>query len=149
MTEFIMNNIMWFWVAVMVLCVVVETLTVFSLTTVWGAIASLVMIFLSRTGMPFAWQILVFLVLTIVLVLFTRPIAVKKLHIGSVKTNVDQMVGQEVILTKAISKFEKGEAKASNGVIWSVSSADGSEIENGTVCVITAINGNTLSVQKK
>ena len=142
MTEFIMNNIVWFWVALMVLCVVVETLTVFSLTTVWGAVSSLVMIFLCRTGM-------IFLVLTIVLVLFTRPVAVKKLHIGSVKTNVDQMIGQEVVLTKGISKFEKGEAKTSNGVIWSVTSADGSEIESGTVCVIEAINGNTLSVQKK
>lgn len=149
MTEFIMNNIVWFWVALMVLCVVVETLTVFSLTTVWGAVSSLVMIFLCRTGMPFAWQILIFLVLTIVLVLFTRPVAVKKLRIGSVKTNVDQMIGQEVVLTKGISKFEKGEAKTSNGVIWSVTSADGSEIESGTVCVIEAINGNTLSVQKK
>lgn len=74
---FLMNNLMWFWLGVMLLCVVIEAAT-FALTTVWGAISAFVMIFVSRTNMPLKWQLILFLVLTIVLVLTTRPFAVKK-----------------------------------------------------------------------
>ncbi|GEM_PF-3722480 len=74
---FFMNNLMWFWLAIMVVCIVIEAVT-FALATVWGAISALVMIFVSRTNMPLKWQLVLFLVLTIVLVLTTRPFAMKK-----------------------------------------------------------------------
>lgn len=150
MHVFLMNNLMWVWLAVLVVCVVIEAVT-FALTTVWGAIAALIMIFVSRTGLPFKWQLLLFLVLTIALVLTTRPFAVKKLKLGKDKMNIDSMAGQEVLVTKKITKFEKGEVKAKNGVIWSAKSADENveEISEGEVCVITSVDGNTLSVNKK
>lgn len=146
-----MNNLMWFWLGVMLLCVVIEAVT-FALTTVWGAIAAFVMIFVSRTNMPLKWQLILFLVLTIVLVLTTRPFAVKKLKLGKDKTNVNSMEGQEVLVTKRISRFEKGEVKAKNGVIWSAKNADeqdDADILEGSVCKIVKVDGNTLSVKIK
>lgn len=146
-----MNNLMWFWLGVMLLCVVIEAAT-FALTTVWGAISAFVMIFVSRTNMPLKWQLILFLVLTIVLVLTTRPFAVKKLKLGKDKTNVNSMEGQEVLVTKRISRFEKGEVKAKNGVIWSAKNADEhdeSDIPEGSVCKIVKVDGNTLSVKIK
>lgn len=147
MYMFLMNNLMWFWLAVMVVCVIFEVFT-FTLTTVWGAVAALVMIFVSKTNMPLKWQIMLFLILTIALVLTTRPFAVKKLKLGSEKTNVDSMQDQEVLVTKKISQFEKGEVKVKNGVIWTAVTEDGSELEEGAVCRITSINGNTLTVRR-
>lgn len=147
---FFLNNLMWFWLAVMVVCIVIEAVT-FALTTVWGAIAALVMIFVSRTNMPLRWQLVLFLVMTIVLVLTTRPFAVKKLKLGKDKTNVNSMEGQEVLVIKKITKFEKGEVKAKNGVIWSaknVDEQDESEISEGSVCIIEKVDGNTLSVKR-
>lgn len=147
---FFLNNLMWFWLAVMVVCIVIEAVT-FALTTVWGAIAALVMIFVSRTNMPLRWQLVLFLVMTIVLVLTTRPFAVKKLKLGKDKTNVNSMEGQEVLVIKKITKFEKGEVKAKNGVIWSaknVDEQDESEISEGAVCIIEKVDGNTLSVKR-
>lgn len=148
MYMFLMNNLMWFWLGVMLLCVVIEAAT-FALTTVWGAISAFVMIFVSRTNMPLKWQLILFLVLTIVLVLTTRPFAVKKLKLGKDKTNVNSMEGQEVLVTKRISRFEKGEVKAKNGVIWSAKNADESDIPEGSVCKIVKVDGNTLSVKIK
>ena len=150
MYMFFLNNLMWFWLAVMVVCIVIEAVT-FALTTVWGAIAALVMIFVSRTNMPLRWQLVLFLVMTIVLVLTTRPFAVKKLKLGKDKTNVNSMEGQEVLVIKKITKFEKGEVKAKNGVIWSaknVDEQDESEISEGAVCIIEKVDGNTLSVKR-
>ncbi len=140
---------MWFWLSVMVVCVLIEALTL-ALTSVWAAIAALIMIFVSQTGLPFKWQLLLFLVLTIALIVTTRPFAVKKLKLGKNKTNVNSLVGQEVLVVKKISPFQKGEVKAKNGVIWTAQNADpqsSSEISEGTVCTIEKIDGNTLSVK--
>lgn len=149
MIQFIQNNLMWFWLSVMVVCVLIEALTL-ALTSVWAAIAALIMIFVSQTGLPFKWQLLLFLVLTIALIVITRPFAVKKLKLGKNKTNVNSLVGQEVLVVKKISPFQKGEVKAKNGVIWTAQNADpqsSSEIPEGTVCTIEKIDGNTLSVK--
>lgn len=137
----------WLWLAILVICCVIEALTM-GLTTIWGAIAALPLIFIARTGMPFKWQLLIFVIITLVLVLFTRPFVVKKLKIGKDKTNVNTMVGEEVLVTKTISKFEKGEAKAKNGVIWSVKALDENEIQVNEVVKVVAVDGNTLTVSK-
>ena len=143
----ILSHLPWFWVAVMVVTLVFEAIT-FSLTTVWAAISALLMIFLCRTGLPFRWQLLIFFFITILLMVFTRPFAVKKLKLGRVTTNVNSMEGQEVLVIKKITKFEKGEVKASNGVVWTAMGADGTgEIPKGTVCLVERVEGNTLIVK--
>lgn len=143
---FLQNALPWFWLAIMVILIVIEALT-FSLTTIWGAIACIPLIFIARTQLEFKWQILIFAFLSLILLVFTRPFAVKKLKIS--KTNVNGLIGQDVIVTKKIGALEKGEVKSSAGVIWSAKSRDGSEIKSGTVCSIVALSGNTLEVEAK
>lgn len=143
---FLQNALPWFWLAIMVILIVIEALT-FSLTTIWGAIACIPLIFIARTQLEFKWQILIFAFLSLILLVFTRPFAVKKLKIS--KTNVNGLIGQDVIVTKKIGTLEKGEVKSSAGVIWSAKSRDGSEIKSGTVCSIVALSGNTLEVEAK
>ena len=75
--------------------------------------------------------------------------AIKKFNMGKSKTNVDALEGQEVLVTKAVTQFSKGEAKAKNGVIWNVTSSDGKDIAKNTVCIIKKVNGNTLEVSEK
>ena len=148
MTNFILPLLPWIWLTLLVIFVVIEAFTM-SLTTIWPAIASLPLIFIAKTGLPFKWQLLIFVLLTLVLVIFTRPFAVKKLKIGKDKTNVNDMEGQEVLVTKAILQFQKGEAKSKNGVIWTVTSAYGTEIPENTICIVTKVQGNTLEIKPK
>ena len=148
MTHFFLSNFSWFWLTLMIVFVLIEAFTM-AFTTIWAAIAALTMIFIARTSLPFRWQILIFLVLTIFLVLSTRPFAIKKLKMEKEKTNINSIVGEEVIVTKAVRKFQKGEAKAKNGVIWAISSEDSSEIPEDTVSVVTGVQGNTLIIKPK
>ena len=113
---------MWAWLGAFVIFVIIEAATQ-ALTTIWAALAAFLMIFLSKTNMPIRWQILLFLIITILLIIFTRPFAIKKLKLGRDKMNVNALEGQEILITKKITQFEKGEGKAKNGVIWSVTSA--------------------------
>lgn len=119
------------------------------LVTIWGAISALIMAFLAQTGLAIGWQILIFLFITLLLLLTTRPVVVKKLKVGRNRTNVDTMLGQDVIVTKAVMRFEKGEARSKNGVIWAITATDDSEIEEGAVCIVKEVQGNTLTVEKK
>ena len=148
MSEFFINFCSWFWLGILVLCIVIEAVTM-SLTTIWGAISSIPMIFIARTSLPFQWQILIFALITVVLIIFTRPFAIKKLKNGKEKTNVNTMVGEEVLVTKAVKQFEKGEVRAKNGVIWSAQAKDDKTISEDTICIITNVEGNTLTIEEK
>jgi membrane protein implicated in regulation of membrane protease activity len=133
------SSIKWIWVGLTILFAIIEAFTL-GLTTIWFALAALVMVFLSFTEMPLTWQILIFLVISAVLLIFTRPLAIKKLKAGKEKTNVDSLVGRHALVVKDISEFDKGEIKI-NGVIWSALSEDSSEIKEGSKCVIVRIEG--------
>jgi membrane protein implicated in regulation of membrane protease activity len=149
MLDFIISHLPWFWLSVTILCVLIEAFT-FTLTTIWFAISGVVMIFLSRTPLPFKWQLFIFLVLSIILLILTRPFMLKKLKLGlKPETNADMIIGQEVFVTKAVSEFKKGEAKSSSGVIWTASSSDHAPIPEDTVCIVDSIHGNTLILKIK
>jgi membrane protein implicated in regulation of membrane protease activity len=136
----------WFWLALTVIFTGIEILSAFNLTTIWFAISSLLMIFVSGVTelidapIRFRLHIGLFLVIAIVLLVFTRPIAIKKLKVGKVKTNVDALVNETALVTKKIAKFGKGEVKI-KGQIWTAISEDNSEIDEGTECVVLRIEG--------
>jgi membrane protein implicated in regulation of membrane protease activity len=90
--------------------------------------------------MPFVAQAAVFLAVSGILLVFTRPIAVKKLKSGRVKTNVNSLIGKEALVVKKITEFEKGEVKL-NGQIWSAHAEDGSTIEENIKCRVVRIEG--------
>lgn len=115
------------------------------LTTVWFAIGALIMIFISFTPLPFVWQILIFLVLSSVLLIFTRPTALKLLKAGREKTNSESVIGRKALVIKKITKFDKGEVKC-GGIVWTAKTEDESPLEKGTECTIVKIEGVTAIV---
>jgi membrane protein implicated in regulation of membrane protease activity len=129
----------WIWVALTVIFAVIEALT-FGLTTIWFAIASAVMVFLSFLPIPFILQMVIFLAISAVLLFFTRPLALKKFKTGKVKTNVDSLAGKHALVTKQISEFDRGEVKLA-GQFWTARSEDGSTISEGTKCEVVRIEG--------
>jgi membrane protein implicated in regulation of membrane protease activity len=132
-------SVRWIWVFLTVLCAIIEVITL-GLTTIWFAIAALVMVFLSFMPIPLVYQIMIFLAISAVLLFFTRPIAIKKLKIGREKTNVDSLVGKTALVTKKITEFDRGEVKL-NGQIWTAKTENGSTLEEGSKCEVVRIEG--------
>ena len=147
MIEFIMSNLFWFWLAVFVIMVIIEAMTI-ALVSIWCGISALIMIFLSRTEMPFKWQLLIFLLISVVLMLFTRPFFVKKLKLGKNKMNTESIEGTKMKVIEPISHFQKGTVKAQNGVVWNAESTDEEPLSSGDICIVKSVKGNTLVVQK-
>lgn len=132
-------SVRWIWVALVIGFALIEVFTL-GLTTIWFAIAALVMVFLSFLEIPLSFQILIFLSISAVLLIFTRPLAVKKFKVGKEKTNIDSLIGKHALVTKKIGEFEKGEVKL-NGQIWSARADNNSEINEGIKCEVIRIEG--------
>ena len=147
MIDLVINNLPWFWLGMVVVFTVIEVFTA-GLTTIWFAIGSIPMIFLSFLPIPFLYQVLIMLVISIVLLIFTRPFFVKKLNANKEKTNVDALIGKTALVTKKITKFEKGEVKI-DGKIWTSKSVSEEDLEVGTECLLQSIEGVTAIVSKK
>jgi membrane protein implicated in regulation of membrane protease activity len=129
----------WVWVALVVVFAIIEAFTL-GLTTIWPALAAFVMVFLSFFKIPLQVQIIIFLLISAVLLYFTRPIAIRKFKTGKVKTNVDSLAGMSALVTRQIREFDRGEVKL-NGQFWTARSEDGSTINEGTRCEVIRIEG--------
>ena len=134
-------SIRWIWVILVIVFAVIEGFT-FGLTTIWFALSALILVFLSFLPIPVLYQVLIFLSISAILLFFTRPIAIKKLKIGKVKTNVDSLIGKNALVIKQISEFDRGEIKV-NGQIWSARLEEGPvfTIAEGTRCEVVRIEG--------
>jgi membrane protein implicated in regulation of membrane protease activity len=106
----------WFWLGIAVIMTIVEGMTM-GLTTVWLAIAALVCMILAFFIPSVTLQIIVFLILSIAMLVFTRPFAVKKLKLGRERTNADRLVGMKGIVQKQVKWDEPGQVKV-GGQIW-------------------------------
>ena len=135
----------WFWVVLVIIFALIEVFTL-GLTTVWFAIAALVMVFLSFLKISLPVQLLIFLLISALLLIFTRPIAIRKFKMGREKTNVDSLIGKHALVIKTIGEFDPGEVKV-NGLIWTARSVNNENIQEGTKCEILRVEGVQLIVK--
>lgn len=134
------------WLAVLILSSIIEALSL-SLTAIWFACGALVAFIFSLLGFSITVQSVCFLLVSCILLIFTRPIAVKFFKLKKTATNADSLIGQKCKLTKAISDLEKG-SLVIKGITWSATTIGSQPIEEGAVCIIKEIQGNTLIVEK-
>ena len=140
-----LNNLPWIWVAVTVICIVIETLTL-SLTTIWFGISAFIMVFVSFTPLPLVFQLLLFTVIALLLLIFTRPVFLKKMNQKKIATNYERVIGQIAVVTETITAINKGAVKI-NGMEWTASVKEDITLEKGSKCMITEIQGVTAYVK--
>ena len=136
------------WLIVMVVCLVVEISTL-GLTTIWFAGGALLATIVALIGGPLWLQILVFLVTSIVLLIFTRPLAAKYFNKNRIKTNVNSIVGKQAIVTETIDNLKAEGQIITNGMEWTARSVDDSILEAGCVVTIERIEGVKAIVKLK
>lgn len=137
------------WLFVFIAAIVIEIQTP-NLTTVWFAAGAFVVILLSLfTSIGLTLQVIVFIAVSLVLLLTLRKWSQKLLKSGSaIKTNIDNAIGQEVIVTKEVNNLELGECEYNN-LTWTIKSKDGITILKNEIAVIVDVEGNKFIVTKK
>ena len=138
-----------FWLILFVILLVIEILTM-GLTTIWFAGGALVAFILAFVGFGLPVQIIVFLLVSIGLLVLTRPIAMKFFNQERQKTNAERLIGQKAIVLERIDTLHGTGRAEVNGMEWSAKTDDSDEtIDAGEVVVIEGIQGVKLIVRKE
>ena len=135
------------WVIVFLVLMVLELISM-GLTTIWFAGGAVVALVLSAFNAPVAAQVIVFLVVSTLLLYFTRPIAQKYFNKNRVNTNVESMPGQIGIVTADIDNIAATGTVSLNGMDWTARSKEPEgTIAKGTKVRVLEVQGVKLIVE--
>lgn len=142
-------NLTTIWLIILVVCIVVELITM-GLTTIWFAGGALIAAIAAALSLPIWLQILLFLAVSLILLYLTRPVAVKYFNKDRVKTNAESLVGQQAIVISEIDNLQGIGQVTVGRQEWSARTADDNKkLPVGSVVIIRAISGVKLIVEEK
>lgn len=142
-----MDEMIIFWLLVLIVAIVAEVLTM-GLTTIWFAGGALVAVIAAVMDAGSWLQWLLFVAVSLVLLFFTRPAAVKYFNKDRVRTNVESMVGAQAIVISEISNLHGIGQVTVGGQEWSArSSSEGIVIPVGCVVRVLDVQGVKLIVE--
>ena len=138
-----------YWLIALVVFLVIEAAKLGHATN-WFAGGALVALIAAMCGAGIVIQIVLFLVVSLVLLFFTRPLAVRFLNKDTLKTNVDRVVGMEGVVTEEISNLA-GTGKVSlGGNMWTARTEnEGGTIPVDAVVTVLRVEGVKLIVKVK
>ena len=137
------------WLGLVIVLLVIEIATM-GLTTIWFAGGALAALVCALAGITPVLQAASFLAVSLVLVFYTRPFALRFVNPHRVKTNYEDVIGREVQVIKRIdNRADTGTALCS-GMEWSARSAeDSGVIKAGETAYVAEIRGVKLYEKKK
>lgn len=135
------------WLALTAVLLIIEIVTL-GLTTIWFAAGALFAFFVALLGMNQGIQIGVFVVVSVVLLFFTRPLAVKYLNTKTIKTNTEALVGKTARVIVDINNLKSQGQVVINGLEWTARSSDDTVVfKIGDAVTIVGIEGVKLIVE--
>lgn len=136
------------WLGLFILLLVIEIITV-GLTTIWFAAGALAALAANVLGANLIIQIIIFLAVSVVLLIFTRPWAEKHLNRKRVRTNYEREIGKVIRITEKVNNLDQTGKSVVDGQEWTVRSRNDSDIfEAGTLARVVAVSGVKLIVEK-
>ena len=137
------------WLILLVVLIIIEIITL-GLSTIWFAGGALVAFIAALCHAPVPLQVVLFLIVSILLLVFTRPLAVKYLNKNRVRTNVESLIGKKAVVTETIDNIlSKGHVTV-NGLSWMARSREEEKIiEKDEVVRIIRVEGVKLIVEEE
>ena len=142
-----MSGMTIFWLIFTVVTAVLEGLTV-QLVSVWFAIGGLAACITSLFTDSIPIQAVVFVVVTAIALVVTRPLVKKLRKKKAEPTNADRYIDKTAVVVERIdNENATGLVKVDNQK-WTARSVDGSPIEEGLTVTVAAIEGVKLIVKQ-
>lgn len=133
------------WMAVAIIFAIAEGFTL-GLTFIWFAGGALLAMITSFLGLGYFIQILAFVIGSALMLIYTRPAAIKIFKVGATRTNVDSLIGKEGIVIKELEPFTMGQVNV-KGQIWSAKPEQDVTIAEGSRVEVVRIDGVKLIVK--
>ena len=141
-------NMQIFWLAALIILLLIEIATM-GLTTIWFAGGALVAVIVTLIGGPIWLQIVLFLLVSLLLLFFTRPLAMKYFNRERIKTNVDSVIGKQVIVQEQIDNIKGTGRVTLEGNEWTARALQSDRIyEPSEIVVVKEVKGVKLIVEK-
>lgn len=118
------------------------------LVSIWFVISGIVAFFMSITGCRISVQAIAFLIVAIVLLLFTRPFVHRWISFEPEDTNLGRYIGKEaVVISEVNNSIGAGQVNV-EGKIWSAISLNGENLCINDRVTVRGIKGVKLLVEK-
>ncbi|MGB8453214.1 MAG: NfeD family protein [Anaerocolumna sp.] len=136
-----------YWLIALAVFLVIEIITL-GLTTIWFAGGALIAFLLSLIVDSLILECVVFLIVSFVLLFFTRPVAQKYFNKQRIKTNYESLIGRDGKVIEKIDNFNNSGQVVVNGQEWTARSLNEQDIiEPGKRVVIRNVSGVKLIVE--
>lgn len=135
--------IYWFMACLVLLFIEISTV---NLVSIWFAIGSLFAMILAIFTDNFLLQLIMFIVISIIALLITKPLVKKFRKTDIVPTNLDRVIGKRADVIKEITTDKYGEVKVL-GAVWTAA-GDGN-FKVGDKVIVKSIDGVKLIVEKE
>lgn len=138
-----------YWLLIFIVLLVIEIGTM-GLTTIWFAGGALAAFIMGIIGFGTGVQIAVFSIVSIVLLVSTRPIALKYFNKERQKTNAESLIGKQALVLEEVDTLHNKGVVEVNGQEWSAKTEEPSGvIAKNTVVTIEGIQGVKLIIKEK
>lgn len=135
------------WLGLLIVFLVIEAITL-GLTTIWFAGGALVSFLTALFHAPVPVQIALFFVVSLILLFFTRPVAVRFMNQKTERTNVDSLLGEKALVTETIENLKGTGRVKVRGVDWTArTQQNGKVIAADTVVTVRKVQGVKLIVE--
>ena len=146
MLDWLIANMVLFWIVCAVVFAVLEGF-ISGLVTIWFTIGAGAAAASAAAGASIPVQIIIFFAVSVVLLVFTRPILVKKLKVGREKNYTEQLESKPGLVVEAIKPFGSGQVKV-KGIVWTaVGENDDFAAPAGSQVEIIRVEGVKLIVK--
>lgn len=135
------------WIAVMVVLLVFEAITV-GLTSIWFAVGALVSAVAAMLHAPVWLQIVLFLLVSVIVLYFTRPLVKKYVNGKTQPTNADMIIGADCRVTERIDNISGTGAVYVDGKTWTARSENDEIIEKDELVKACRIEGVKIIVSR-
>ncbi len=140
-----MDKLMIMWIAAIVVFIVIEAATV-GLTSIWFAVGALAALVAEIFGAEFWVQMVCFLIVSIVALIATKPLA-KKVNASYQPTNADMIIGMEGFVKEKIDNTAGTGAVSVGGKMWTARASDDEKTyDEGEKVAVIRIEGVKLIV---
>lgn len=134
------------WLVILAVMIVLEIVSL-GLTTIWFGIGAIGAAVVAWMGYGIWVQLFVFAVLSVIAMAVFRPIAVTYLNRDKEKTNIEDVVGKTVVVTKEINNEQGSGEVRLNGIEWTARSRDGRVIPAEDRVTVVSVEGVKLIVK--
>ena len=135
------------WIGLAILLGVAEAVTI-QLVAVWFAVGALAAVIPAALGASVTVQFGVFVAVSAVTLILTRPLVKKVLTPRRERTNADRLIGTIGVVIEEIDNFRSKGRVTLSGLDLAARSEDGEIIPPGAEVLVNRIEGVTLIVER-